>query len=166
MTVSLTVILMEATGNIIVGLPLILTLVVAKYVGDVFNEGIYDSHIDLGGFALLPWQPEELSVTKRAYDVMSSPVVHLDPVMRVIDIVERIKMNAHHAYPITDGELDVENHRYGTLFGLISSRDLAMLLDKKIYENTGLEYKNSLTIQDYDDAYPRYIPLAVRSWRC
>lgn len=161
MTVSLTVILMEATGNIIVGLPLIMTLVIAKYVGDFFNEGIYDSHIDLGGFALLPWQPEELSVTKRAYDVMSSPVVHLDPVMRVVDLVEKIKVNAHHAYPVTDGQLDTENHRFGTLFGLISSRDLALLLDKKIFESIGMEPRDVLSIEDYDEAYPRYKPLAV-----
>jgi len=159
MTVSLTVILMEATGNIIIGLPLILTLVIAKYVGDVFNEGIYDSHIDLGGFALLPWQPEDLSVTKRAYDIMSSPIVHLDPVMRVVDLVEKIKVSVHHAYPVTDGEIDPENHRYGTLFGLISTKDLALLLDKRVFETNDLDTKRGLSIEDYDSAYPRYTPL-------
>lgn len=38
MTASLTVILMEASGSVIVGLPILLTLIAAKYAGDFFSE--------------------------------------------------------------------------------------------------------------------------------
>ncbi|XP_014672590.1 PREDICTED: H(+)/Cl(-) exchange transporter 7-like [Priapulus caudatus] len=47
MTISLTVILMEACGNVTFGLPIMLVLMVTKWVGDFFNEGIYDMHIVL-----------------------------------------------------------------------------------------------------------------------
>ena len=38
MTISLTVILMEATRNITYGLPMMLVIMVAKWIGDLFNE--------------------------------------------------------------------------------------------------------------------------------
>ena len=38
MTISLTVILMEATRNITYGLPMMLVIMVAKWIGDIFNE--------------------------------------------------------------------------------------------------------------------------------
>lgn len=45
MTLSLTAILIETTGNISFALPLIVTFVCAKWTGDLFNDGIYDTQI-------------------------------------------------------------------------------------------------------------------------
>lgn len=59
MTVSLTVILLESTDEIEYGLPLLVTLMVAKWVGDLFNEGLYDIHIELKEVPFLGWDSPE-----------------------------------------------------------------------------------------------------------
>lgn len=56
MTISLAVIIIEATGNITYSLPVILTLIAAKWTGDLFNEGLYDIHIHLKHIPLLEWE--------------------------------------------------------------------------------------------------------------
>jgi chloride channel 6 len=62
MTVSLTVILIESTDEIEYGLPLLVTLMVAKWVGDLFNEGLYDIHIEVKEIPLLGWDsPEKMN---------------------------------------------------------------------------------------------------------
>ena len=38
MTISLAVILIEATGDIVIGLPIMIVLTVAKLTGDYFND--------------------------------------------------------------------------------------------------------------------------------
>ena len=55
MTLSLTVIVTEATGDISLGLPIMFAIMAAKLCGDLFNEGIFDMHIELAGTPLLDW---------------------------------------------------------------------------------------------------------------
>ncbi|CAH8662103.1 unnamed protein product [Heterobilharzia americana] len=155
MTLSLTVILMEVTGNVIVGLPLLMTLTVAKYMGDCLSEGIYDEHIGLNSMALLPWTPHSLSITKRAYDIMSNPVVYLYPIMRIGDLVDRITNNLHHGFPVVVGSTDPSRFSYGTLVGMISSEHLGLLLQKRAFLKDGSTVY-SMSYKDYDDAYPSY----------
>lgn len=83
MTISLTVILLEATGDIQYGLPIMLTLITSKWVGDIFNEGLYDMHIELRGFQFLHWHAPAIADFFLTMDVMSTEVEVLPDVVRV-----------------------------------------------------------------------------------
>ena len=63
MTISLTVILLEATGDMQYALPLMLVLLAAQRVGNLFNEGLYDVHIRLRAWPFLDEHPPALSST-------------------------------------------------------------------------------------------------------
>lgn len=76
MTVSLTVILLESTDEIEYGLPLLVTLMVAKWVGDLFNEGLYDIHIELKEIPFLGWDSPE-SMDRSAVALLVSLCVWL-----------------------------------------------------------------------------------------
>merc|ERR1719431_805898 len=102
MTISLTIILIEATGNLTYGFPIMVVLMVAKWVGDYFNEGLYDIHIQLVGVPLLGWEPPPLSATTYASSVMSHPVTTMYSIMRVGNIVDILKSTTHNGFPVVD----------------------------------------------------------------
>jgi len=101
-TISLSVILMETTGEAQWGLPIFLTTVAAKWIGDMFNKGIYDIHIDLKHVPLLEQRPEKQMLALQASDFMTSAVVTLDVVMKVESLVEVLEGCGHHGFPVLD----------------------------------------------------------------
>ncbi len=72
---------------------------VAKWVGDVFNEGIYDKHIELKGTPLLGWESPSRMERLSAEDVMnSSRLYYLFPITRVRSIVRILRTTAHSGF--------------------------------------------------------------------
>eukprot|EP01147_Barroeca_monosierra_P005723 gene5723-7257_t len=100
MTISLTVILIESTDEITLGLPLMVTLMVAKWVGDYFNEGLYDIHIELKHIPLLGWDPSEDMKQYHASDIMSKMPICLYQIERVRDLIAVLTSNNHNGFPI------------------------------------------------------------------
>jgi len=85
MTISLAVILLESTGDFQFGLPLMVTLLAARWTGNVFNEGLYDIHIELRHWPLLEQDPENVVHKLSVKDVMSP-----DPV--VVEMVSHVSL--------------------------------------------------------------------------
>jgi CBS domain-containing protein len=71
MTISLAVILLELTGVVNWALPIMVSLVVARWTGNTFNEGLYDVHIHLKNMPFLEYKP-----TNKAQQLQVSPVAH------------------------------------------------------------------------------------------
>ncbi|XP_046406212.1 H(+)/Cl(-) exchange transporter 7 [Ischnura elegans] len=158
MTISLTVILIEATGSISFGLPLMIVLISAKWVGDYFNEGVYDIHIQLSGVPILAWQPPPLSSDIRAQDVMSHPVVSFKTVENVGHIVDVLKKTSFNGFPVVEPSNMGDGGSVGLFKGLIIRSHLIVLLQNKIFHEPSQQQQGhkNVSLKLFRDAYPRY----------
>lgn len=165
MTISLTVIIMEATGNISFGLPIMISIMVSKWIGDLFNEGIYDIHIELASVPLLGWEPPHLSTKIFAKQVMSHPVTTLRAKEKVGRIVDILHHEEHNGFPVVTNDFDPTAHTHGetsgTLIGLVTRNQLIVLLKNKVFEQEGDDNSFTLpppklTTKHFRDDYPRF----------
>ncbi|KAJ7306627.1 hypothetical protein JRQ81_010042 [Phrynocephalus forsythii] len=107
MTISLTVVLIESTNEITYGLPIMITLMVAKWTGDLFNKGIYDIYINLRGVPLLEWETKAEMDRLRASDIMEPNLMYVYPHTRIQSLVSILRTTVHHAFPVV-----TENRTY------------------------------------------------------
>jgi chloride channel 7 len=165
MTISLTVILLEATGDMQYVLPLMIVLMSARFTGNVFNEGLYDIHIHLKNIPFL--EPEVPPIAERneivAGQVMSAEVKCLRPVERAGVVYDLLRSCQHGTFPIVDTASG------GTLYGTASRSMLCTLLKRRAFGNPDIldDYDNSDTLgprrlsplvqwDTIERAYPRY----------
>lgn len=104
MTISLTVMILEATGDMQYVLPLMLTVMSARFIGNIFTEGLYDLHIHAKKLGFLD-EDEGISKMVELHDltvkeVMTASPVVFYPLMLVGDCYELLRTNKHHCFPI------------------------------------------------------------------
>lgn len=109
MTLSLSVILLETTGNIGFILPIILTLMTAKWSGDYFNEGIYDTQIRTSRVPMLPWHVEPEYQNLSARHIMARPVVCVRTEEKVQYLLDILKNTTHNGFPVVEDGDDVSS---------------------------------------------------------
>lgn len=102
MTVSLCVILLELTNNLLM-LPLVmLVLLVSKTVADCFNKGVYDQIVMLKGLPFMEAHAEPYMKNLVAGDVVSGPLFTFSGIEKVGTIVHALKETGHHGFPVID----------------------------------------------------------------
>uniref|UniRef100_A0A674NZ99 Chloride channel 7 n=1 Tax=Takifugu rubripes TaxID=31033 RepID=A0A674NZ99_TAKRU len=155
MTLSLTVIMVEATGNVTYGLPIMLVLMTAKIVGDYFVEGLYDIHIKLQSVPFLHGEAPGTSHWLTAREVMSSPVTCLNRIEKVGTIVDTLSNTStnHNGFPVVV--------QPAKLCGLILRSQLIVLLKHKVFVELARSRltQRKLQLKDFRDAYPRFPPI-------
>ena len=125
MTISLVVIMLELTGGLDYIVPFMISVLLAKAVGDSLNEGIYDLQIVLKGY---PFLHEELDVTftERCCDIMETGLVKLNLNLRprLQDIRVMVRAFTFRGFPIVDGEFFVGYVRRSALEDLLTRMEL------------------------------------------
>ncbi|KAK8597884.1 hypothetical protein V6N13_095279 [Hibiscus sabdariffa] len=133
MTVSLCVIILELTNNLLL-LPLIMiVLLISKTVADAFNGNIYDLIMAVKGFPYLETHAEPYMRQMTVADVVSGPLQLCHGIEKVGNIVHILKTTRHHGFPVIDASPDSES---SVLYGLILRAHLIALLKKKAFLST------------------------------
>ncbi|KAF2582791.1 hypothetical protein F2Q68_00002158 [Brassica cretica] len=102
MTVSLCVILLELTNNLLM-LPLVmLVLLISKTVADCFNKGVYDQIVTMKGLPYMEDHAEPYMRNLVAKDVVAGPLLSFSRVEKVGVIWQALKMTSHNGFPVID----------------------------------------------------------------
>lgn len=160
MTISLTVMILEATGDMQYVLPLMLTVMAARLIGNLFNEGLYDIHIHCRQLNFLD---EDESVSNlvefhdwSVSDIMTLKPICLRPVVRVGEVFDMLQQVSHHSFPIVD-EKDG-----GVLCGTVMRKVICMLIKHKAFgppdsdEHSNARISPLLNWDTLECIYPKY----------
>ncbi|KAE8021341.1 hypothetical protein FH972_007239 [Carpinus fangiana] len=136
MTVSLCVIFLELTNNLLLLPMTMIVLLIAKTVGDSFNPSIYEIILDLKGLPFLDAHPEPWmrNITVGELADAKPPVVTLHGVEKVARIVEVLTNTTHNGFPVADdGVVPPVGLATGAteLHGIILRAHLLQALNKK-----------------------------------
>ncbi|PON59487.1 Chloride channel [Trema orientale] len=130
MTVSLCVIILELTNNLLL-LPLImLVLLISKTVADAFNGNIYDLIMRSKGFPYLETHVEPYMRQLTVGDVVTGPLQIFRGIEKVGNIVHVLRCTRHNGFPVIDEPPLSESP---VLFGIILRAHLITLLKNKSF---------------------------------
>lgn len=134
MTVSLCVIFLELTNNLLL-LPItMLVLLIAKSVGDCFNPSIYEIILELKGLPFLESNPEPWmrNITVGELADVKPPVVTLNGIEKVGRIVDILKNTTHNGFPVLNSQNGATE-----VHGLILRAHLILALKNKWFLREG-----------------------------
>ncbi|KAK9816592.1 hypothetical protein WJX72_002361 [[Myrmecia] bisecta] len=138
MTLTSVVMVMETTGALQLIVPIMLTVFVAKIVGDKFGHGIDDTHIKIRGAPVLD-EPALSAHQKMIADkltvseLMTMAVVALPPVVKVRQLVETLRCCSHQSFPVTpDVKRAFDSAEPFDLHGVIRRNTLLRLIQHRV----------------------------------
>ena len=131
-TVSVAVILVEGTGQIRALTPVIVVVIIAKFVAQcISKDGIFEAVIEYKQYPYL--EHENLNLLRGVYevvqvkDIMSEPpLLSLAPHERVGDLVELLNNSSHNGFPV----LESGTRRF---LGLVKRTQIAALLETGVF---------------------------------
>ncbi|XP_021772662.1 chloride channel protein CLC-c-like [Chenopodium quinoa] len=150
MTVSLCVILLELTNNLLL-LPLVMiVLLISKSVADCFNRGVYDQIVKLKGLPYLEAHAEPYMKHLVACDAVSGPLVTFSGLEKVETIVHALQSTGHNGFPVIGEPPFSESPE---LCGLVLRSHLLVLLKAKYFSKerrlSGRDILNKFSPSDF-----------------
>lgn len=147
MTVSVCVILLELTNDLLM-LPLVmLVLLLSKTVADCFNKGVYDQMVKMKGLPFMEAHAEPYMRNLVTGDVISGPLISFSGVERVGNIVEALRLTGHNGFPVIN---EPPFSDAPELVGLVLRSHLLVLLKGKIFTKEKVKTGVAQVLQRFD----------------
>ncbi|KAI4344196.1 hypothetical protein L6164_011447 [Bauhinia variegata] len=151
-TVSLCVIILELTNNLLLLPMIMLVLLVSKTVADTFNANIYDLLMKAKGFPYLVNYAEPYMRQITVGDVVTGPLQLFHGIEKVRNIVIVLKTTEHNAFPVID---EPPYSEASVLFGVILRDHLLTLLKKKAFLSRPMATDDSALKQFSSDDFAK-----------
>ena len=134
MPVSLTIIMCEATNQASYTLYLMMAMIVAKGVGDIFIPSITAIGFKLSQYPILQWDTPSVFKSHRAKEIMNTPVVVLRRHESLRHIVTVLQTTSHNGFPVVEDE-DCSHRHPGSRHSGSNSPLLGIVLRSQLEEH-------------------------------
>lgn len=163
LTISLVVVILEATGDMQYVLPLMLVVMSAVFVGKVFTPGLYDIYICNRQLQFLEEEDSLDSnidtASHTVAEIMLRNPMSLVPCMYVDDILAALEAEPRSHFPV------VADRYSNILVGTISRKVLCVLLQKKAFvlkpSINARQSRKSISLDDIENIYPEFPDLST-----
>jgi len=105
-TVSLVAILVESSDSVAMMLPLLLAVMCAKFMGDLFEVGSYEVILELKKIPYLEPHPEDKAEFIDVADVMSTSLVTLPQSVQLHELLHILRWTEHSSFPVVKAKDD------------------------------------------------------------
>ena len=154
--VALTVMLMECTWDITLGVPLLLCLMITRFVGDFLSPPIFDQDLAIAGVPLLHPEPPPFSSLVHAFEAMHTPVITFGIIEPVSKVMKVLRANRHNGFPIVDKNSkrriggNGQEKTFGKVKGLILRQQLLFMLKRRCFcDSAGNPYGDLPKLKDF-----------------
>jgi len=130
MTIALVVIILELTESTQYLLPIILSVMVSKWIGDAFTEAHYEHLMESKCIPFLEPSPPQAMLLLSVTEIMHGDVITFTMVEKVSDVIQRLKGHKHSAFPVVDRGSEGNRSYYR---GSILKNQILVLLINKIF---------------------------------
>jgi chloride channel 7 len=101
MTISMTVIILEITNDLQYLFPIMLVIMISKWVGDIFTHPLYDMLLHLKDVPYLESKPSYVMSKLKCSDIMVKPVIVLHETKETVEkIVQILASTDHNGFPV------------------------------------------------------------------
>jgi len=125
--------MLETTNDITFVTPIMITLMLSKWIGDLFNISLYDLHVELLCMPFVESKPSGNMFAMNAENVMAAPVQMVTARCTVAEVTRLLTSCKHNGFPV------VTETAPNKFIGTILRNQLIVMLKKRAFGGKAMD---------------------------